>query len=244
MVKLKVLTALETLVDIAATHPDVEALIGLGSIANPKRLDNFSDIDFFLIVSKGYKIKFLNDLTWLHRLLPVYQHQNTKDGFKILLQNDVFLEFAVFTLDELNSIPYHQPKILYAKSKAIETKIPMKLVPLEKPDQSYHLHEALSNLYIGLLRYKRGEKMAAYQMIQEYAFHHMVLAKQQIHGHVDMDPFNPFRRLEQADPNLASWSSTILIGIDQTLKSAERILNEIKKLLPTNNLMSAVERLL
>ncbi len=42
------------------------ALIGLGSVGRElDRLDQYSDLDFFVIVASGHKQDFINDLSWL-----------------------------------------------------------------------------------------------------------------------------------------------------------------------------------
>ena len=48
------------------------ALIGLGSVGlELHRLDDYSDLDFFVIVEPGYKYSYINDLEWLSNLYPV-----------------------------------------------------------------------------------------------------------------------------------------------------------------------------
>ncbi len=48
------------------------ALIGLGSVGlELERLDDYSDLDFFVIVEAGYKAAFMQDLSWLKAVHPV-----------------------------------------------------------------------------------------------------------------------------------------------------------------------------
>lgn len=79
------------------------ALIGLGSVGiELNRLDQFSDLDFFVIVKAGSKSQYLEDLGWLTNIAPVaYYFVNTPDGYKLLYEDGVFCEFAVFDENEL-----------------------------------------------------------------------------------------------------------------------------------------------
>ena len=83
------------------------ALIGLGSVGlELERLDAYSDLDFFVIVEPGYKHSFLDDLHWLSALCPVaYCFPNMEDGYKLLFEDGIFCEFAIFEPDELQAGP-------------------------------------------------------------------------------------------------------------------------------------------
>jgi uncharacterized membrane protein YfbV (UPF0208 family) len=244
MSKNKIKNSLVSLISIASQDPNIEALLGLGSIANPDRLDDYSDIDFFLIVKQGHKQSFIETLSWLMPLEPVFYYQNTQDGYKVLLANHVMLEFAVFTMSELINIPYHRPVILFARTKAIEKAIPIPVISNTGFHGQYHLEEALTNLYIGLLREHRGEKFAAFQMIQEFALHQVLLALRNPSTSIEIDPFNPRRRIEQYDPELAIWIHSVVQGIQQNRQAASMILNKIKAKISTNPLVIAIEKLL
>src|SRR5919108_3356783 len=91
------------------------ALIGLGSVgAELDRLDDYSDLDFFVIVEAGYKTDFITDLNWLSSVRPVvYLFRNTEDGYKLLFDDGVFCEFAVFEASELASIPFAPGRIIW-----------------------------------------------------------------------------------------------------------------------------------
>jgi lincosamide nucleotidyltransferase len=49
----------------------VELLLGLGSVGvETDRLDEFSDLDFFLIVKPGCKPRYMDRLDWLEGVVP------------------------------------------------------------------------------------------------------------------------------------------------------------------------------
>jgi hypothetical protein len=91
------------------------ALLGLGSVGKElDRLDEYSDLDFFAIVQPGRKADFINDLSWLSAVQPIaYAFLNTPDGHKVLFEDGIFAEFAVFEPDDLTSIPFAVGRIVW-----------------------------------------------------------------------------------------------------------------------------------
>ncbi|AHC16235.1 hypothetical protein [Salinispira pacifica] len=100
---------MEQLARSLQNNSDVLGLLGLGSVGGEiERLDDFSDLDFFLIVKEGKKADFLKDTRWLSldgaRVTWIFQ--NTPDGFKLFYEDGVYAENAVFTSDELKEAEY------------------------------------------------------------------------------------------------------------------------------------------
>ena len=58
------------------------ALIGLGSVGlELDRVDEYSDLDFFVIVEPGHKGAYLENLDWLSAVCPIaYHFRNTPFG--------------------------------------------------------------------------------------------------------------------------------------------------------------------
>ena len=98
------------------------ALLALGSCGVERdRLDQYSDLDFFVIVKDGYKQAYIQDLTWLSNLEPIaFHYQNTVDGHKVLFEDDVFCEFAIFEAHELVNIPFAEAKLSGRRSVLME----------------------------------------------------------------------------------------------------------------------------
>ena len=137
------------------------AVIGLGSVgAELDRLDAYSDLDFFVIVRPSAKRDFLNSLFWLEDAAPVaYAFMNTPDGYKLLFEDGIFAEMAVFEPDELARIPFTGGRFIW-KDPDFELPVPLegnKLPAAEaKHSVEWLVNETLSNLYIGLGRFRRG----------------------------------------------------------------------------------------
>ena len=91
------------------------AVIGLGSVGiELSRIDQYSDLDFFVIVEDGTKKVYLENLDWLSSIAAIaYSFQNTADGFKLLYEDGIFCEMAVFDISELGNIPFAEGRIVW-----------------------------------------------------------------------------------------------------------------------------------
>jgi lincosamide nucleotidyltransferase B/F len=216
------------------------ALIGLGSVGLEfDRLDEYSDLDFFIIVQAGYKQEFMHDLDWLHAVCPLaWAFQNTNDGYKVIFEDGIFAEYAVFEKDELQSIPFAPGRVVWA-APGVDANIahPL-LMPLQKGARTdeWLVGEALSNLYIGLCRLKRGEKMSALRFVQGYAVDRILeLASQfEVEQAAFADPFNPERRFEQRFPELARRLPDFCLGYKRKCESARNILEFLEEKIEVN----------
>lgn len=202
------------------------ALIGLGSVgAELDRLDKFSDLDFFVIVKPGSKPHYLSDLSWLTDVAPVAFHfLNTPDGYKFLYEDGVFCEFAVFEEAELAHAAFAAGRIVW-KADGVDDMI---CIPKSAPGRGaerpaeWLIGEALSNLYVGLLRDLRGEKLSAMRFIQSYAVDRILELSERVEAatQAGADPFNLERRYEQRYPGTARLLPKLLQGYDSNRESA------------------------
>lgn len=205
------------------------ALLGLGSVGQElARLDAYSDLDFFAIVEPGSKMQFLEDLSWLSRIQPIaYAFMNTADGYKLLYADGIFCEFAVFEPQEMAQIPFAAGRIVW-QAAAFDATL---AAPQLQPRPSVHttewlLGEALTNLYVGLGRYHRGEKLTAQRFIQHYAVDRVLQLMEQLEEAQPAfrDEFAPDRRFEQRYPRMAQHLPAFIQGYAHTLASARAIL--------------------
>ena len=153
-----------------------------------------------------------------------YAFMNTVDGYKLLYADGVFCEFAVFEEAELAHIPFAPGRVVW-KADGVDEAI---AVPIyrsgerERPSTSYLLGEALTNLYVGLLREQRGERLSALRFIQGHAVDRIVelAARLQEATNAHADPFNADRRFEQRYPNMAQILPALLQGYNKNRESA------------------------
>jgi len=208
------------------------ALIGLGSCGRElERLDDYSDLDFFAIVEDGHKQRYIDNLDWLRRIEPLaYAFQNTPDGHKILFRDGVFCEFAVFEIAELRLIPFAAGRIVW-KRPFVEDSIAIPagsaLAAPAARTEDWLLGEALTNLYVGLCRYRRGEKLSAARFVQQFAVDRLIeLHELKTPGDsTGKDPFSSERRLERRHPELSSLLPRFAQGYQRTPESAIAILD-------------------
>lgn len=206
------------------------ALLGLGSVgAEVDRIDQYSDLDFFVICEEGYKMRFIQELDWLESIKPIaFKFKNTEEGYKLLFEDGIFCEFAIFEPQELINIPFSEGRIVW-KSQSFNPSICAPTVEKINKDKNieFLIGEALTNLYVGLGRYKRGEKLSAYNFIQNYAKDRVLelISVMEAPQAASEDVFCIDRRFEFRYPNNCSILSKILVGYDNTPESAKVILD-------------------
>ncbi len=224
------------------------ALIGLGSVGlELDRLDAYSDLDFFAIVEDRYKLRYIENLDWLSAVCPiVYHFRNTPDGHKLLFQDGIFCEFAVFEQTELRSIPFARGRIIWKRPEVDDTiGVPSVTGPLKPNDTlEWLLGEALTNLYVGLSRLRRGEKLSAARLIQHYAVDRVLDLAPRIEPGTSApkDAFAPERRFEQRFPGVAQALPSFVQGYDRNRESARAILEFLEQHFEVNPAMAAAIR--
>lgn len=219
------------------------ALLGLGSVGSElDRLDEYSDLDFFAIVQPGYKEAFIGDLSWLERVHPIaFSFQNTRDGDKVLFADGIYAEYAVFVPDELAHIPAHKGRVVWQAS-GFEFDIDphaMRYQPPAPPEPhpaEWLTGEILTNLYVGLARFHRGERLSAARLIQVHAIDRLI----ELSPHIDRptsasaDPFTGERRYEARYPRIAAMLPSFMQGYDRCIESALAILAFLEQHTPVN----------
>lgn len=206
------------------------ALLGLGSVGQElSRLDEYSDLDFFAIVEPGQKWAFIEHLDWLARAGDIaWCFRNTQDGYKLLYADGVFCEFAVFEPAELAHIPFTGGRIVWQRADfdaAVCVPAPLPVNP-PSTDIDWLLGEALTNIYVGLGRYHRGEHLSALQFIQHYAFQRILdlATLQEAAGPGLVDVFVRERRFEQRYPLMAAELPHLQAGYKRIVESAHAAL--------------------
>lgn len=211
-------------------------LLGLGSVGNERmRLDNYSDLDFFVLVEPGFKQRYIAHLDWLAAAHPLaWSFQNTADGHKALMADGVFCEFAVFEPGELAQIPF-APGCWVWRRDDLPMELSQPQVPMPKqslPDETWIVGEALSCVFVGLQRWRRGEKLSAARFVQGYAIDRLIeldALRNAATPDIPGDPFNRERRLELRQPELAGELPALLPGYEKTPLAAMAILQALER---------------
>lgn len=238
---------LSRLDDIAASlerRASALALLGLGSVGKEReRLDEFSDLDFFAVVHPDAKQQYLDSIDWLQECHPVaWSFKNTKDGRKLLYEDGVFCEYAAFTPEEMADAHYAEGELIWARPDFDRALCVPKHTPRPaiQTDADWIVGEALSNLYVGLCRLRRGEDWTAALFVQNYAIHRvaelLVLERGSDEGR---DPYQIDRRFETRHPKARAVFAPMMQGYGRTPESALAILQFIEQRFPVNPTLRA-----
>ena len=242
---------LKRLDEIGASLSDSEhalALLGLGSVGEElHRLDEYSDLDFFVIVEPGFKRHYIENLEWLSRLNPIaYHFLNSPDGYKLLFADGIFCEFAVFELHELQGIPFAPGRIIWKRDDVPETLNRPAKEPVRVEDRAkeFLIGEAITNLYVGMGRDKRGEKLSAMRFVQGYAVDRLLELADHIEPgqEVTRDIFANERRFEAGHPVIAGEISSWLQGYERNRESTLAILSFLERHFEVNEAMAKAVR--
>lgn len=235
----RLLLRLDAIAQSLAQRPEALALLALGSVGRERaRLDAYSDLDFFAIVTPAAKAPFIDDLAWLGAAAPIaYSFRNTADGHKALFEDGIFCEFAVFEPGELAKIPFAPGRLIWKRDEFNEELAQPRAVAGEAtpPTREWLVGEIVCNLLIGLKRFHRGEHLAAAFLVQQYAVRHL-LQLADLNGmaspEATRDPFAPERRAERRFPQLAAQLDGLMPGALHTPAAARAVLSLLARLEP------------
>lgn len=219
------------------------AVLGAGSVGRETdRIDAWSDLDFFAVVRPGEKQRFIDSLDWLAAAHPiVWAFRNTDDGFKALMADGILCEFGVVEPADLTRIPYAPARVVWS-APGVDVAFADPVVPL--PPRYDHgvewlVGELLSNLFVALGRWHRGERVAAMRMAQVFAVDRMIELLDRLEPvdpagpapAIHVDPFVPERRVERRHPRWADRLSASAPGVAHVREGAVALLDALHDLL-------------
>lgn len=239
----KLLQRLDDIGNYLVNRDDVLGLLGLGSVGvELSRLDQYSDLDFFLIVKKGSKSTYLASLFWLSDVYPlVYSFRNTVDGYKILFSDGIYGEFAVFEEQEMTDISYSEGRWIFKKLDCKTSNVQiMPFQPLVSKQTDFAVNELLTNLLVGLQRFRRGERLAAQRLIEVHALNQLIsiLPSIYVEENIVADKFNLDRRVEFRFPAFAKKIPLFVQGIENIPASAQHLLDFVMTHFDVNKAMA------
>ncbi|MGB7790043.1 MAG: hypothetical protein WBL39_02430, partial [Terrimicrobiaceae bacterium] len=163
----------------------------------------------------------------------------TPDGYKVLFEDEVFGEFAVFEEFELGNIPFAPGRIVWKKAGVRDSlALPQRgRNAWQNPSPEWSLGEALTNLYVGLSRLRRGEKLSAMRLIQYHAVDRILELSEKIEppASASRDLFAVERRYEQRHPSVAEALPAFSQGYERSVESARAILKFLESHFEVNS---------
>ncbi len=216
--------------------PHVLGLVALGSMADAKRRDRYSDHDFFLIVTAGNQEHFRQHLDWLPKSGEiVLQLRETAHGLKVMYRDAHLIEFAVFDTEELFLVKVNDYAILLDRANIADLMSQVQhksVLPTVDPDRE--LLHVLGLLQVGIGRYARGEQLSGHIFIKSYVLAHLLPALAFCLKADDpsrLDNLDAFRRFESAFPEVGEELNALVL-LDP-LTAARNLLVFIEKHLKT-----------
>jgi hypothetical protein len=200
-----------------ADRPEVLGLVAVGSFASGP--DAWSDHDFLVIATPSAAAGLRADPTWLpwHERL-VLHFQETDHGMKGVYDDGHLVEYAVFAPDEIALARLNRTRVLLdradvaARVAAVVAGTPA-LVEAEAESDAYLHGQLLTALLVGVQRHRRGEHLSGIDFVHRFALRHflVLLARHVPVAQPDVrDNLNPFRRVEQAYPEVGAALARIL----------------------------------
>lgn len=222
------------------------AVLGLGSAGIERnRMDRYSDLDVWIIVEDGYKQQYFADLSWLSASCPIaFKFKHSSSGYGLLFADGIFCELDIFESADLQTAGFAGAQIIWKAPDAPDAiGVAQRPLPPLESDYDRILDEALSNLYVGLGRFYRGEKLSGMRFIQVYAIDQLLklVAATENTQSGSRDPFGNDRRFERRFPLAASELANMMQGYERTPESALAILNFLDKRFKVNqNIKQAI----
>jgi hypothetical protein len=248
----RMLARLDEIARVLAQSDDAIALIGVGSTGNERaRFDEYSDLDIMVVVQAGAKRRYFDDLAWLDAVQPIsYSFVYDEHGaYKLFFADGIYCELEVYDEDEVRARAAAPGRVIWRRPGATaEWAGPGSAAPTREPHTvEWMIGEILTNLYVGLGRYRRGEKLSAMRFIQGYAVDRVL----ELAPHLEPaqagapDRHGGERRFEFRFPQTAQALPGFLQGYDRTPQSARALLDFVAVRFPVNRALHGwIEELL
>jgi hypothetical protein len=201
----------QALVERLAPDHRVLALLGLGSLADPRIRDRYSDHDVWLVVTPGSEAAFLEDLTWLPNAadhLAIIRFGLR--GATVLYRSAHVVEVAVFSEATLATQPTDRIAVLLDRAQ-LASRLPA-LVDEARAHRASRdrCPDAVANLallvWTAAQRHRRGEHLAAHKALSHHAIDQFLRLAQTagLLSEPSATFLDPWRRLEVVHPALAA----------------------------------------
>lgn len=227
----RLLDLLDRIGSVLARRGDAVALLGVGSVGTDlHRLDEHSDADFWVIVEDP--APYLQDLTWLEEAATIaWSFPQSHDGRKVLFEDGLFAEYAVFTLAELRALARPATRVIWQRPGAPVGLEAASLPATADPTVDHQAGEAITNLYVGLHRHLRGEVLAATRLIQHHAVDRLITILTLL-GHSSgprQDPFAIERSVERRLAASALPLAQLVPGYGRNAQAAATMLGLLEE---------------
>jgi hypothetical protein len=223
----------ERLGERLAADERVLGLVALGSMAAiDYQPDAWSDHDFYVIVRSGEQEHFRRDLAWLPDAgRVVLSFRETEHGLKVVYDDGHLLEFAVFDDRELDLARVNRYRVLLDRygleHRMREVREATVRANADRSrDDAWLVGQFLTNLLVGVGRYRRGERLSGHLFVKKHALGHLLvlLARHVPAERADLlDDLDPLRRFDLVYAHLGRELDAALV--DDVPAAAARLLD-------------------
>ncbi len=226
----------ERLLERLGQDPEVLGLVLLGSTSGEGTPpDGWSDHDFFVVVEPGAQERFRSDLGWMPDPASIaLSFRETAHGLKVVYESGHLAEFAVFEPDELRLARVNRYRVVLDRADVAARMERVRTATAGAPrtDGAWEAGQFLTNLLVGVGRWRRGERRSGDQLVRCGALGHLlrlVAARVPPEDPAAPDDLDPFRRFERGWPGIAREVEKALAlptpeAADRLLASAEVVL--------------------
>jgi lincosamide nucleotidyltransferase len=200
----------ERLRERLAQEPSVLGLVLLGSTSGEGApADPWSDHDFFVVVEPGAQERFRSDLGWLPDAASIaLSFRETAHGLKVVYESGHLAEFAVFEPDELRLARVNRYRVALDRADIAERmeRVRAATVGAARADRAWEAGQFLTNLLVGVGRWRRGEHRSGDLLVRCGAMGHLLrLVADRVppDDRTAPDDLDPFRRFERGWPRIA-----------------------------------------
>lgn len=209
------------LVRTLSADPRVLGLIAAGSMAATDHApDEYSDHDFWIVTTPGAQEYFRTTFNWLpghEEIILVFRE--TAHGLKVLYRFGHLVEYAVFAPDELAVTRLNSYRVLVDRAgiAAPAGEIVARTAAEHagrQADPAYHFGQFLTNLWVGIGRHRRGERLSGSRFVRCESLNHLLMlitALVPADRPEVLDSIDPARRFEQAYPALGAEINAALL---------------------------------
>lgn len=216
--------------------PTVLGLVLLGSTSGEGTPpDAWSDHDFFVVVEPGAQERFRSELGWLPDAGSIaLSFRETAHGLKVVYESGHLAEFAVFEPDELRLARVNRYRVVLDRADVAGRmeRVRGATVGAPRTDRAWEAGQFLTNLLVGVGRWRRGERRSGDHLVRCGALGHLlrlVVARVPPDDPAAPDDLDPFRRFERGWPRIAGELEQALSlptpeAADRLLATAEGVL--------------------
>lgn len=205
----------------AEAEPDVIGFVGMGSTADRRRVDEWSDHDFAIVTVPGAQERFRADLSWLpdhERLVAVGREHH--DGFKALYDDGHILEFAVVDESELRTFSANASEVFWDGGQVGQwmREVTSATVPRIHTSGADAAAVFLVQLLVGVGRTRRGELLSGAHVIRAEAEATLIdlITERVPASAATRDNLDARRRFEQSYPREAHRIAAALAADPET----------------------------